>query len=240
MLLDLKFLYKKYDLTIFGIAHVGAHTGSEIPIYRKILKDIPMYLFEPQKDIYIELIENVKKYKNIYCFNIGLGAENKQVSFYKNINNDSQSSSVLKPKEHLIYHPHVKFQETEDIQIQTLDSLDNVSVNFLNIDVQGYELEVLKGSVNTLTEVDFILTEVNRKELYENCVLVNELDAFLDNKGFIRCETKWWNKTGTWGDAFYIKKNRLSLLKVRFIKIKNRIELVTGFFYIKKFFINKS
>ena len=133
------------------------------------------------------------------------------------------------------YHPHIKFEKTNDIDIKKLDSLDNIKVNFLNIDVQGYELEVLKGAVKTLTKIDYIYSEVNRKELYENCVIVNDLDKFLDFFGFIRCETKWWNNVGTWGDALYIKKNRLSFQKTIYLKIKNRTELIKGYFFIKKF-----
>jgi hypothetical protein len=77
--------------------------------------------------------------------------------------------------------------------------------NFLNIDVQGFELEVLRGAAETLNYVDYILTEVNREELYEDCVLVEELDEFLDAYGFVREETSWGG--GSWGDAFYVKND---------------------------------
>lgn len=76
--------------------------------------------------------------------------------------------------------------------------------NFLTIDVQGYELEVLKGSRETLTNISGILTEVNRDELYSNCVRVEQLDDFLKNFNFYRVETNW--EGGIWGDAFYLKK----------------------------------
>ena len=76
--------------------------------------------------------------------------------------------------------------------------------NFLTIDVQGYELEVLKGSCETLTNISGILTEVNRDELYSNCVRVEQLDDFLKNFDLYRVETNW--EGGTWGDAFYLKK----------------------------------
>ena len=44
--------------------------------------------------------------------------------------------------------------------------------NFINIDVQGYELEVFKGSVEFLKTIDYIMTEVNRDELYKNCPMI--------------------------------------------------------------------
>ena len=62
--------------------------------------------------------------------------------------------------------------------------------------------------------------------------------AFLDFFGFIRCETKWWNNVRTWGDALYIKKNRLSFQKTIYLKIKNRTELIKGYFFIKKFVLS--
>jgi Methyltransferase FkbM domain len=79
-----------------------------------------------------------------------------------------------------------------------------LNYNFLTIDVQGYELEVLKGSRETLTNIPGIFTEVNRDELYSNCVRVEQLDELLKNFDLTRVETNW--EGGTWGDAFYLKK----------------------------------
>ena len=71
VLLDLFKLNSKYKFNIDGIAHIGAHNGAEVPLYQQMFKQIPMYLFEPQNDIYLELLENVKPYSNIFCFNFG-------------------------------------------------------------------------------------------------------------------------------------------------------------------------
>ena len=76
--------------------------------------------------------------------------------------------------------------------------------NFINIDVQGYELEVFKGATNTLKHIDYIMSEVNTDEVYEGCVLIDELDEFLVTFGFNRVETNMAG--GLWGDAFYIKE----------------------------------
>ena len=98
------------------------------------------------------------------------------------------SSSIYKPKERLDYHPSVTFDGFEDIVIKQFSDLKIRNVNFLNIDVQGYELEVLKGFHN-LDEIKYIKTEVNRKELYENSINVKDLDKYLKNYNFIRVET---------------------------------------------------
>jgi hypothetical protein len=72
------------------------------------------------------------------------------------------------------------------------------------MDVQGYELEVLKGATETLKRVDYVYCEVNRDEVYEGNAYVEELDEFLSSYGMERVETSWEGQI--WGDALYIKK----------------------------------
>ncbi|WP_447516023.1 FkbM family methyltransferase, partial [Clostridioides difficile] len=80
------------------------------------------------------------------------------------------------------------------VDVRKLDNLpiDDSLYNFINIDVQGYELEVFKGGIETLKNIDYIYSEVNRAQLYKGCVLVEELDQFLEIYGFKRVGT-WWD-----------------------------------------------
>ena len=61
------------------------------------------------------------------------------------------------------------------------------------------------GAKKTLNTIDYIIAEVNRDELYENCARVEEVDAYLGLYGFERKETSWAGMS--WGDAFYVKKS---------------------------------
>jgi hypothetical protein len=62
---------------------------------------------------------------------------------------------------------------------------------------------VFKGAFETLKNIDYIISEVNKDEVYENCAHVDDLDSYLNQFNFQRVETNWIG--GTWGDAFYIK-----------------------------------
>jgi len=117
------------------------------------------------------------------------------------------SSSILKPKVHLTHHPNVKFPETEEVEVNCLDNYDCFNYNFINMDVQGYELEVLKGGKKTLDQVDYVYCEVNRDEVYENNAFVEELDEFLAEYNMERVMTSWEGQI--WGDALYVRKNLL-------------------------------
>ena len=94
----------------------------------------------------------------------------------------------------------------EDYDEFSSPNVDTSKFNFINIDVQGYELEVFKGAAHTLNDIDYIYTEVNNDELYEDCVQMSQLDEFLgDLWGFKRIETKLVGNQ-KWGDALYVKQ----------------------------------
>jgi FkbM family methyltransferase len=202
MLMDLKKLVKKYNLNITGVIHIGAHHGTELEVYEQLgIKNL--VFFEPLKSNF-EILRKKVGLKGD-CYNFALGNDNKQVEMYVEVANSSQSCSILKPKFHLIQYPHIQFPTKEIVEMRRLDDVLGMFgfCNMINIDVQGYELEVFKGAINKLKQIDYIMTEINRVELYENCVEENELDEFLGNQGFKRVETDWAGQT--WGDALYVK-----------------------------------
>lgn len=203
MILSFKEIVEKYNMKINGVIHVGAHYGEEIPSYIK--KDIKnIVVFEPLEKSFEVLEQNVSKLNaNIIGHQVALGNEEKNISMYLSSNN-LESSSILKPKLHLIQHGHVTFNETEQVEMKTLDSYHYTDYNFINIDVQGYELEVLKGGTETLKHIDYVYCEVNRDEVYENNAYVEEIDEFLSAYDMKRVETFWWDN-GNWGDALYIR-----------------------------------
>jgi|TARA_B100001769_G_scaffold95053_1_gene73263 FkbM family methyltransferase len=51
--------------------------------------------------------------------------------------------------------------EEGDIQMITIDSLNLHNVDMIKIDVEGYEMEVLKGSDKTLRTVEYVMIELN-------------------------------------------------------------------------------
>lgn len=78
--------------------------------------------------------------------------------------------------------------------------------DFLNLDIQGVELEALQGIGVYFEKIKWIYTEVNKSEVYKNCALIDDIDAFLKMEGFKRVATRWVKKQG-WGDALYVREN---------------------------------
>lgn len=206
MLLDLNHLVKKYNMVIQGVAHIGAHFGEENLTYDQ-LKIKNRIFFEPLINNFEKLKQNISE--DFLLFNIALGNENKDIEMYVETENLGQSSSILKPALHLIQYPHITFNHKEVVKMYRLDDLkiDLENINFINIDVQGYELEVFKGAEKTLKNIDYIMSEINRDNVYENCVRVEELKDYLSKFEFKLVEEYWAG--GTWGDGLFIKNNLL-------------------------------
>ncbi len=230
MLISFNKLTNKYNLKIIGISHFGAHKGQEVKSYLKNgITNI--HLFEPQKNAYEFLSHKFKNVNEVNLYNFGLGDSNESMTLNVEKNNDGMSSSVLQPLEHIKYYPEIKFNQTEQINIKRYEDLGVSNVNFLNIDIQGFELEALKGCGEKLSEIDYIYIEINRKELYLNNPHVSEIDNYLRNYNFLRVKTIWASSNLPFGDALYIKKEKLSKNYILFSNIKS-IFWSTGFFYV--------
>jgi FkbM family methyltransferase len=207
MLISLKQSIAKHDLRITGVVHVGAHFGQEYHDYKAA--GIRQVLFiEPCEKAFKVLQETFNNTSGVMLFNGACGAEVSVAKMNVEQANQGMSNSLLKPAKHLQQYPSIQFTSIEEVEVHPLDNIVYFLVprgNLLVMDVQGFELEVLKGATQTLKQVDYIYTEVNRDEVYENCARVEQLDEYLTD--FARVETSW--QGGTWGDAWYIRKSLL-------------------------------
>jgi len=228
-------ILKKYRQEINGIIQVGAHIGQQVNLFLEI-ENIDIHLFEPQKDP-LEVLKEYKKYSNIFIHEFGLGNTNEKLKLYRSDNKKGVSSSILKPKLHNKYFPEVKFNSHELIDVKKFSDLDNIHGNFLMIDVQGYELEVLKGFEEKIQNLDFIFTEISIKEFYEKNILVNDLDKFMNKKGFVRTNTFLYSNIPM-GDALYINKKMFPKFKIIIYSLKSKFQ-ISKIYRVFNFFSNK-
>lgn len=207
MLINLSDIITKHRVDIRGIIHVGAHYGQEHQEYLNQGVENIVYV-EPCREAFQKL--SALSTNNINLFNTALADYEGEAEMFTESHNKGQSNSLLKPGTHTKHHPLIRFNDTEKVKVTTLDSLpiSRTLYNFLNIDVQGAELMVLRGGRDTLKGIDYIYTEVNREPVYEGCPMIEELDAFLSD--FTRVETMW-SKWG-WGDAFYVRKKEKPII----------------------------
>ena len=91
------------------------------------------------------------------------------------------------------------------VRVDTLLKYFNFeNINFLNVDLQGAEHLAIEGMGDLIKNIDYALLEVNNRETYKGCMLIDDLDYFMMKRGFERVETGNW-VADTWTDALYIR-----------------------------------
>ena len=196
-------ILKKYNITVRGALHIGAHECEELDFYKGIG-------LTPTDIVWIDAINsNIFKARQRGIPNVynAIITDKDDVKVDFNVSNNGASSSILELHTHKISHPDIVYVDKFSEQSITVDSffkrneLDATKYNLWNIDIQGAELLALKGGVESLKHVDILYLEVNEKELYKDCALIGEIDTFL--AGFTRIFTKM-SQHG-WGDAIYVR-----------------------------------
>lgn len=205
MLITLELLKRKYPIEITGIVHVGAHFGEEAADYERH-GVTNVHWFEANEDLIPVITRKVPdSHKVIHA----LVSDTDGQTLELNVTNNEQgmSSSVLPLGTHAIVAPQVKYVERKSVRSRTLDSLvaehGIADVNWLGMDVQGYEDRVLNGAEKLLGSIEWIFCEINLDELYQGCCRLPWLDGWLAERGFIRVETSFAENLVGWGDALY-------------------------------------
>ena len=199
---------KEMSIPMRGVIQVGAHYCQE---YNDFINNgiKNMVLIEPLSANYKKLLESwpFPKDGSVITFNTAIGNYTGDVVMNVETANWGMSSSVLEPGLHLETYPKITFDTKETVGIDRLDNLPIVRhlYNVLMVDVQGYEIEVFKGAVETLKYIDIIFSEINTKEVYRGCTKLPDLNAFLSDHGFQNIHTHEYANIG-YGDAIYIRK----------------------------------
>jgi len=207
MLLNIQNLFVKYRIEPTGVIHIGAHTGQELAAYKR-MKMRKILFIEANPEVYEKLKVNVAEENNVLTSCCAISNYNGETIL--RVTSNDQSSSVLSLKYHKKLYPNIVETKQIKVKCRTVDTLlqelklSPESFNFINIDIQGAELLAFQGAMNSLRHIKAINSEVNLKELYESCVLLEDLDKFLQEQGFERKEINT-PFDPSWGDAFYVR-----------------------------------
>lgn len=200
---------QKNNIHITGAFHIGAHECEELGFYHQLG-------IESTNVIWIDALPHKVReaqqrgIQNVFHAVI-TDKDNDEVSFH--VSNNGQSSSVLEFGTHLQEHPQVSYIDTmiqKSTTIRSFIELNHIDIkqhNFWNFDIQGAELMALKGAGDIIHTASAIYLEVNEKELYKGCGLINELDVFMASYNFTRVLTEM--TIHGWGDALYVRTDKV-------------------------------
>jgi len=165
------------NLNIDKIIDIGAHKGEFLQEMLKIEKVNSFYVFEPQKDIFDGLIKKFSQNNKITLHNYALDKEitNKKLQ----INKLSMTSSLAEINEKSLYYKlknfltgsKSNFINEYEVQTNTVDNIFkdiNLKKTLIKIDVEGFEMNVIKGSQIKLKEIPYIMIENQFGNHYKN------------------------------------------------------------------------
>ena len=209
MLIDFNIL-KKYGIVPRGTIHVGMHKAEEYQIYVEAgVKQIVFIEANPSlcETFPFKIQSNTDHWVTVVNAAVS-DTEGEIVNF--SITNNGESSSILELKDHANIYPNIVVSETIQLKTSTLDSILNDRLrlirddgwNILNLDIQGSELKAMRG-LTDWSHIEAVFTEVNYREMYKGCALIEEIEEFLAEKGFVKVEEV---DTGAgWGDALFVR-----------------------------------
>jgi FkbM family methyltransferase len=147
-----------------------------------------IYSFEPIHSVFNKLKANAQAFPKWQVFNHGIGSEEGQTTI--NISENFVSSSILPiGKSSLEVEPKTRSTHRETIDVTTIDSFFAKNSHFerpilLKLDVQGYEMEALKGAIKSLSSIKLVQVELSLVSTYEGAPLYGEVIDFLEEYGF--------------------------------------------------------
>jgi FkbM family methyltransferase len=196
------------------IIEAGAFDGKDTQILSDYWPHAHIHAFEPVPEIFKLLQARVSDTSNVTCYNVALGATNGMETFYvsehpKRPGAPFQAGSLLKPQERLKIS-QATYPLTIQVPTITLDTWANQQkikhIDFMWLDMQGFELNVLKASPAMLATTKVIYTEVEFIEAYAGQYLYQDVKLWLEQQGFTMI-AKDFTDTTTWffGNALFVR-----------------------------------
>ncbi|HEX7706876.1 MAG TPA: FkbM family methyltransferase [Thermoanaerobaculia bacterium] len=180
------------------IIDAGSHHGWFFHCWKDWCPEATVHAFDADAEACARS-EELYGGRDVTINHIGLGRSRSRLEF--NVMESSRvSSSFLLPEEEtwreIDYHTGPI--TTRSVEVIPLDDYVRkeaiASIYLMKIDVQGYEIEVLEGAVESLARTDYIFVEAGIRALYQGAPRFTHVHEFLDAHGFHLIAMRAWHR----------------------------------------------
>ena len=161
---------KKFNTVLDIGAWCGTWSAEFAPYCKKI------YAIEPDRTHVECLLKNLSSFDNIELLDYAVGDIETRVSL-----TDDDFTQARR-----IY-------SIGNILMKTVDSFKFEDVDLIKIDVEGFEMNVLRGAKDTLKDCNFLMIELNNNSKKYNSSN-NEIEKYIGEYGFTKLIDKWPDK----------------------------------------------
>jgi FkbM family methyltransferase len=213
------------------IFDVGANNGRSLNEFKQWWPQSEVHCFEPQEECWAELESCATRYSNTIINKIATSSKNGTLDFYTHdistglsgsskINLDSGDSIFLNKLENKKGEKKLDYTKTinrpRQVPSQRMDSYMNENnithIDFLKIDTQGHEPEVLSSFADKLKNVHVVMTELMFYDYYEKSLSFSDIEKILHPAGFRLYDINHiaknpMNGRTDWVDVIYLNKD---------------------------------
>lgn len=182
-------LAKKLINQKFTILDIGGGIGASLKLYTENFPGHKIIVFEPVSENLRAIKERFPSSTNIEFINCAAGNENteKQINIASRITSSSLLPLSADPGSKVFNESNLGKTGVETITMVRLDDFlakNQDEIGIMKIDVQGYEMDVLKGAEVTLKRTDIIVLEANNHEGYIGSAKYYDIDKYLRERNY--------------------------------------------------------
>ena len=174
------------------IVDIGAADGFD-PRWRQFGSQLQLTLFEPDDESFEKLRSDYKNDSRVKCIKTALSSSNAKRNFY--VTAWPRASSLYKPNDKFFEKHFLRdhFKVVKTIEIETRTLVDCCQpFDFIKIDTEGHDLDIVVGAENLIDQCIGILIEVHFNDMRYNgeAPLFGDVDNYIRSKGFKLIEIK--------------------------------------------------
>ena len=197
-------IFERLNVHIKGIIHVGMWDFVEYGCYTKLVGNNVIGI-EANPQVYKDMAKPVADKWGFKCFNEFLSDKDKEVrDFYF----AGEGSSLYKGQPQWNKNVSIKVQTKTLSTVIEENNIDMNGYDFLNIDAEGAEFDVLKGFEKYLDYINVIDLETSYDDRHRSGADHNTIVQWLSERGFELKEMSDSYQSQNWGDSVFARVNK--------------------------------
>ncbi len=197
-------IFERLNVHIKGIIHVGMWDFVEYGCYTKLVGNNVIGI-EANPQVYKDMAKPVADKWGFKCFNEFLSDKDKEVrDFYF----AGEGSSLYKGQPQWNKNVSIKVQTKTLSTVIEENEIDMNGYDFLNIDAEGAEFDVLKGFEKYLDYINVIDLETSYDDRHRSGADHNTIVQWLSERGFELKEMSDSYQSQNWGDSVFARVNK--------------------------------
>ena len=197
-------IFERLNVHIKGIIHVGMWDFVEYGCYTKLVGNNVIGI-EANPQVYKDMAKPVADKWGFKCFNEFLSDKDKEVrDFYF----AGEGSSLYKGQPQWNKNVSIKVQTKTLSTVIEENNIDMNGYDFLNIDAEGAEFDVLRGFEKYLNYINVIDLETSYDDRHRSGADHNTIVQWLSERGFELKEMSDSYQSQNWGDSVFARVNK--------------------------------